>query len=166
MVDEVKKCIEIRTEFFSKYYIVPQSMQADVDAFTKELYNMGENCTDSMDFEQRFAGGGYSEKFNSLLMSCTPKPVSMTEEQKQYSKQVEKELYKESGGSVVRDIVDDVADTMMVEAEEEAISQRRKAMIEAGVFDDYTRATNHIENAKGLFGFFKNKFGKNKNNKD
>ena len=106
---------------------------------------MGESCSDSTEFESKFISSGLSEQFNNLLNCCTPKAYKMTDEEKQYSKSIAK----------------DVVDTIAVEAKEEAHAIKRKVMIEAGVFDEYTRVSNAIDDAgrvgKFIGGLFKKK---------
>ena len=50
----------------------------------------------------------------------------------------------------------------LLEVEEELIVQGRKAMIESGTFDEFTRVSNVVEDGKNLFGFVKGLFGKKK----
>jgi len=162
MTEDVKSCVLTRENFFEQYYTVPEDVKPEVQAFVAQLRALGEASSDAAAFESAFASNGLSDKFNSLLMKCTPKPITMTAEQQAYSKQVAKDLYKENGGNLAKDIASDAADTLAVEAKEELIAQSRKAMIKAGTFDDYTRASNMVEDAGILGGFVKKLFGKKK----
>lgn len=162
MTEDVKSCVMARENFFSQYYTVPESVQPEVDAFLRELHALGEASANATEFESAFASGGLSQTFNALLPKCTPKPVTMTEEQKAYSKEVSKEIYQDSGRNLGKEIADDVTDSLSVEVEEELIAQGRKTMIEAGTFDEFTRVSNVVEDGKNLFGFVKGLFGKKK----
>ena len=86
MVGDVKKCIDIRIDFLSQYYVVPQEMQSEVDSFMEELVVLGESCFNAAEFEGRFASAGLSDRFNAILPKCTPRPAKMTKEQKRESK--------------------------------------------------------------------------------
>ena len=160
MQQDVLICVNARLDFFEKYYSVPDSMKPEVEGFVAKIRELGECSADSASFEAEFASSGLSQQFNNLLPRLTPIAQKMTAEQKAYSKQVRKDVLGETPGKILEDIVTDVGDTIMVEAEEELIAQRRRAMTEAGVFDDYTRATNIVEDATIVGKFFKGLFGK------
>ncbi|MBO5783788.1 MAG: hypothetical protein J6R33_02350, partial [Clostridia bacterium] len=117
---------------------------------------------DAADFEAKFAAGGYQDQFNGLVTRCTPKPYTMTAEDKQHSKEVAKELWKEDRSRILKEAAEDVVDHASVMLEEELIAKRREVMIEAGVFDEYTRATNVMDMASEAGGLFKNLFKKKK----
>ena len=160
MQQDVLVCVNARLDFFEKYYSVPEAMKPEVDSFVAELQELGEHCTDAASFESAFASSGLSARFNALLPRLTPVAQKMTAEQKAYSKQVRTEVLGQTPEQLAKDIVNDVADTIMVEAEEELIARRRREMTEAGVFDDYTRATNLVEDVGIVGKFFKGLFGK------
>jgi len=162
MTEDVKICVSARADFFEKYYTVPDNLKADVEAFIIDIYTLGEHSTCASEFEQAFVGEGFSDRFTTLLTGCTPKAVKLSPEEKQATKQTAKELYRENGGNLIKDIASDVMDTACVELTEEMIAHNRKIMINAEVHDDYTRATNYIEDAASLFRLFKRKFGKKK----
>lgn len=162
MLTDVKTCVDTRVNFFGQYYEVPASVQPDVDTFIKKINALGENSSSVTDFESKFASSGLSDAFNALLTRCTPKAYQMTQEEQQQAKQTAKDLMFESKADMASYIAKDVSDSVAVEAKEELISQGRKQMIEAGVFDEYTRATNIIEDASLLGGFFAKKFKKKK----
>ena len=162
MKQDVLLCVNARLDFFNKYYTVPEAMQAEVDDFISKIKELGENSADSTAFEAAFTSSGLSAQFNAILPRLTPVPQSMTEEQKQYSKQVRKEVLGQTKGQLVKDIATDLADTVMVEANEEMIAQHREQMIDAGVFDEYTKVSNAVDNAGILGGFIKGLFGKKK----
>ena len=163
MQQDVLICVNARLDFFEKYYQVPAALQPEVDDFITKLKALGESSADAGAFEAAFASSGLSAQFNGLLPRLTPVAQAMTPEQKQYSKQVRREVLGQTAGKVVEDMVSDVADTIMVEAEEELIARRRKDMINAGVYDEYTKVTNAVEDAGIVGGFLKGLFGKKKN---
>ena len=96
-------------------------------------------------FEEQFAATGLSDRYNALLAKCTPKPVQMTNQQEQESRRIAKE--QTSTKNAARMAVKDVIGIATTELQQEAISMKRKAMIEDDVFDEYTRATNKIDDA-------------------
>ena len=162
MTEDVKSCVAARETFFETYYAVPEPVKPEVEAFLTELRALGEASANATDFEGAFMANGLSDKFNSLLTKCTPKAVTLTAEQKAYSKEVSKQLYKESGRNLGEEIANDVADSLSVGVEEELIAQSRKQMIAEGTFGEYTKVSNAVEDGKNLFGFVKGLFGKKK----
>lgn len=160
MDDLVKSCVSARVDFFQTYCEVPAGLRGEVDAFCGEVIALGEGSADATEFEARFASLGFSDRFNSLVTKCTPVAVAMTQEQQAASRKLAQELTYGDAKGFAREVLTDAVDSLRVEAEEEAISQRRKAMIETGVYDDYTRATNLIEDAQGAVGFLKGMFRK------
>ena len=162
MQQDVLICVNARLDFFKTYYSVPAAMQAEVDGFIAELTALGECSADAAAFEAAFVSSGLSDRFNALLPRLSPVAQTMTQEQKAYSKEVMQEMGMLDKGQILKDVAADVADTVMVEANEEMISQRRKAMIETGVFDEYTKASNLADDV-GIAGkFLKGLFGKKK----
>ena len=160
MQQDVLTCVNARLDFFRKYYNVPEPMQEEVNSFASALTALGESSADAGAFEAAFVSSGLSARFNAILPRLTPVAQAMTAEQKQYSQQVRREVLGQTKGQMAKDIAADVADTIMVEANEEMIAQRRRQMIDAGVYDEYTRATNVAEDI-GIAGrFFKRLFGK------
>ena len=155
----ILQCINTRVDFFEKYVTVPAELQQEVADFVCDINALGEQSGDVAEFEAKFAAEGLSDRFNSLVTRCTPIPQEMTAEQKAYSKEVYQEIHPK--GEVAKDIFKDLADTACVEAEEELIAVDRRKRIEAGIDDDYTRATNYIDDAqivgKWLGGLFKKK---------
>ena len=162
MNDAVMQCIQIRKDFFEKYYSVPSDVQPDVDAFFGQMNTLAEQVNDAPDFEVKFAQNGFQERLNSLLMRCTPKPYKMTKEDKAVAKETAKEIFKEDRSRIIKEAAAEALDYATVMIEEEAIAQRRESMIEAGVYDDYTRVTNAIDMAKDVGGLFKSMFKKKK----
>jgi len=134
-------------------------MRQEVDGFISEITALGEVSRDTMDFESKFAASGLSERFNALLMKCAPVPVKMTKEEKEFSKQTMNQILAEEDESLAEYILKDAVDTVMVDVEEEMISQRRKKMIEDGVYDEYVRTSNKIDSLGKIAGIFR---GRNK----
>ena len=158
----VLQCIQVRTDFFDKYYSIPGDVQADVDAFILRMHALGEQSETPQDFETSFAANGLQEQFNALLMRCTPVSHQMTKEEKAVVKQTAKELFKEDRSRILKEAAQDALDYASVMAEEELIARKRKAMIDADVFDDYTRGTNAVDMAKDVGSLFKHLFKKKK----
>ncbi len=161
MKTDVKQCVDARLNFFEQYYTVPEEVKSDVDGFRDELLALAENCGDATSFEATFVSSGLSDRFNNLIIRCTPKPYQMSEDEKAYSKAVSKQMFEENKGQIAKDIAADVAESAMMAAESEAVARKRQIMIETGTFDEYTRATNAIEDvgwaAKTIGKFFKKK---------
>jgi len=163
MDENIKNSINMRTSFFEEYYIVPQEVKPEVDAFIDEINLLGETSSDAMDFESRFAATGLSEQFNVLLTKCTPKAYKMSKEEKQVVKETKKEMF--DGKEFAKHIAKETLDYASVMAEEELIAQSRKRMIEDDVYDDYTRASNALDIAERAGGFLTNLFNKKKKKK-
>lgn len=162
MDESIQACVKTRTDFFEQYCQVSPQVQTDVDAFISEVIDLGESATDAMDFESKFANGGYQERFNELVSQCTPKAYAMTAEDKAHSRQVAKEIFKEDRFRIMKESAEDIVDHASVMLEEEWIAQRRQVMIDAGVYDEYTRATNVMDMAVDAGGFLKGLFKKKK----
>ena len=162
MNTDIQSCINTRTSFFEQYYDIPREVQPEVDAFVNDMMNLGENSQDAQDFEAKFASEGFQKRFTDIIVKCTPKAYKMTAEDKAHSKEVAKEIFQEDRKRIIKEAAEEVLDYATVAAEEEMIAQRRKAMIDADVFDDYTCATNAVDMAKDVGGLFKNLFKKKK----
>ena len=129
MLNDVKQCFDSRVNFFGQYYTVPAEVQPEVDAFINEIVALGERSQGAAEFEAAFASSGLSERFTGLLTRCTPKPYQMNEQEKAYVREVKKEMFEENKEQLVKDVASDVADSIMMKAESDAIAGRRKAMI-------------------------------------
>ncbi len=158
----IMQCICVRTDFFEKYYSVPGNVQAEVDDFISKMHSIGEQSKDAQDFETKFAENGLQNVLNSLLSRCTPKPYKMTKEEKAVAKETAKKIFEEDRSRILKEGVEEAIDYSSVMAEEELMALKRKAMIEAGVYDEYTRASNAIDMIKDPKGFFKGLFRMNK----
>lgn len=147
----MEEYIKAKCDVFTQYMTVPESLAAEYEGLCGDMYALGERCGEDYGlFEAEFVSTGLSERYNSLLIRCTPNAVQMTAEQK-------KQAVKDQLSQV--DVLKDAAEIAECELKQEMISMKRRAMIEAGVFDDYTRATNAVDDAKRLGKFL---FGKKK----
>jgi len=162
MNDYIKQCVNSRVDFFDKYYTVPAELKPEVEAFIDDINQLGNAATDAVDFENKFASSELSERFNSLLTRCIPKAYNMTNEEKQHSKETAKEIFKEDRSRIVKEAAAEVVDHATIMADEELIAMRREAMIEAGVFDEYTRVSNAIDIMTESGSFLKKLFKKKK----
>lgn len=164
MRPDVKACVDAKFGVFEQFFDVPAGVQAELDAFCARANALGEQASDAMDFESRFASQ-LQEEYNAFFLKCTPRAVQMTAEQKAESKRLENEMMygtndpKQIRIEKAKQAAKDIAGYATTELEQEAIAMKRRAMIEAGTFDDYTRATNKIEDAKiigkALSGLFR-----------
>lgn len=150
----MKEYIDAKCNVFTEYMEVPEELQSEFENLCAEMHSLGDSCTDYYRFEELFASTGLSDRYNSLLAKCRPKAVQMTAEQKQASFQMAKEQFS------AKDLVRDAADMAVTELQQDALSMRRKKMIEEGTFDDYTRTTNKIDNATRAGKFLFNKLSK------
>ena len=160
MKNDVKICVNMRSEFFEKYYTVPAEINCEVQDFINEITALGEQSESSVEFEQQFAARGLSEKFNGLLTKCTPKAVKMTSEQKAQCRRTLKKMLNENKGEILQDVTQNVVASLKTEAEVALHSKMRKDMIEDETFDDYARQTNKIKDAGRLADFIFKKFKK------
>ena len=162
MDNSIIQCINVRKDFFEKYYLVPQDVKPEVEAFLLKLEELGNQSSDAQDFEAKFAENGLQECMNNILVKCSPKPYEMTAEDKAFANQTANEIYQEDRERIERETKEEVVDYVSVMAKEELIAQRRNAMIQMGVHDEFTRASNAVDIAKNVGGVFKNIFKKKK----
>ena len=162
MNEYVQQCVSSRVDFFDKYYTVPEELKFEVEAFVREINQLGNLVTDAVEFENKFVSSGLSERFNNLLTRCIPKAYNMTAEEKQHSKETAKEIFKEDRSRIIKEAATEVADHAAVMATEELIAKRREEMIEEGVFDEYTKVTNVIDYTTDGVKFFKKLFKRKK----
>ena len=161
MHDDVKICVSSRVDFFDTYYDAPPQMQDVVAAFIAEVKELGERSADVQEFEAQFVSLGLSDRFNAILPKCTPKAVPVTAEQKAYAKEVRREMWEEQKGQIAKDAVADIAESVSMRAESDIRQASIRTMSDAGVLDEYTRASNVVDDvgyaAKFLTKLFKNK---------
>lgn len=161
MTDEVKKCVDIRINFFDEYFTIPEDMQNEVQAFIADITLLGNSCNSATEFEQKFVSEGLSERFNAILPKCVQKPVKMTKEQKKQSRKIAKEILAENKDELVDDALTYVANRGMNDLRDKAIAISREKMIEEGTMSDYTIRKNYIEDGIRFTRFLKDKFKKN-----
>ena len=162
MTEDIRICISSRSAMFQQYYTVPATAEEAVGQFLADMETLGESVADATEFEAQFAAQGFQERFTTLLTQCTPKAYQMTQEEKDVAKETAKEIFREDRGRILKEAGEDVLDYATVMAEEELAASRRKGMIEAGVYDDYTRASNAADIAGRAFGGFKKLFSNGK----
>ena len=162
MDSSVLQCIQVRVDFFTKYYDVPETVKAHVDAFTRDMYTLGETVENAQEFEAQFAAKGFQERLNGLLMRCAPKPYQMTKEEKTAAKETAKEIFREDRGRIIKEAGMEALDYVSVMAEEEVIARSREKMIEMDIHDDVTRVGNAVDMAVDAGKLFKKLFGKRK----
>ncbi len=157
MIGEVKTCVCARTDFFGKYVVVPPALQPELDSFLEKINALGENCTGAAEFEQQFQASGLMDVFNSLVSRCTPQNYQMTAEDKAYSRQVSKEIFREDKERILKEAGQDLLESVEMKVESDLRAQRIREMSDAGVLDDYTRATNMAEDVGLLARLFRKK---------
>lgn len=166
MNQEVQVCVDAKFNVFRDYFDVPPQVQGEMDALFAKVVALGEECDNAIEFEGRFAAELQNE-YNGMFLKCAPRAVQMTEEQKAESKRLENEMMygsndpKKIAAAKATRTIKDVAGIVATEAEQELIAMKRRSMIEAGTFDEYTRTTNKIDDAvrgaKFIGGLFKKK---------
>ena len=151
MIEEVRTCVCARTDFFGKYVVVPPALQPELDSFLEKINALGENCTGAAEFEKQFQTSGLMDVFNGLVTRCTPQNYQMSAEDKAYSRQVAKEIFREDKDRILKEAGEDLLESLEMKVESDVRAQRIHQMSEAGVLDDYTRATNLVEDV-GILG--------------
>lgn len=162
----VRACVDAKRDVFRQYFDVPEEVQAELEILFGKIEALGEQASDAMNFEAKFAAQ-FQEEYNGFFLRCTPRAVPMTAEQLAESKRLENEMmYGTNDPAKIKLMkasiaAKDIAEMAATELEQEAISMSRRAMIEAGTFDDYTRASNKVDDAvrlgKAIGGLFKKK---------
>ena len=160
MLDDVRVCVEARTGFFSTYMTVPPALQPELDSFLARVTALGEESTSAAEFEQQFQTSGLSDMFNSLVTRCTPQAYQMTKEDKAYSRQVAKEIFREDKDRILKEAGQDLLESVELKGESEINAERIRQMSDAGVLDEYTKVSNAVEDVGILARFFKGTFGK------
>lgn len=162
MLEEVKTCVSARTEFFGKYMTVPAQLQPELDSFLSKIADLGERSASAAEFEQNFQATGLSDTFNSLVSRCTPQAYQMTEADKAYAKQTAKEIFREDKDRILKEAGKDVLESVALKAESDINTARIRQMSEAGVLDEYTKASNAVEDVGTIGRFVRGLFGKKK----
>ena len=162
MQEDVKTCVSARTDFFGKYMTVPPALQPELENFLEKITALGEASANAAEFEQKFQTTGLLEIFNGLVSRCTPQAYQMTAEDKAYSRQVAKEIFREDKDRILKEAAEDLLESVEMKAESDLRAQRIRQMSEAGVLDEYTKVSNAVEDAGIIARFFKGKLGKKK----
>ena len=73
----VKQCIDGRKDAFKlSYEINDKALEKRIDDLFKKIYELGEKCKDSMDFETQFASSPlnkeYTDLFTEIAEKCRP----------------------------------------------------------------------------------------------
>ena len=159
MTEEVRVCVSARADFFGKYVAVPADLQPEVDCFLEQINTLGENCTNATEFEGRFQESGLSDSFNGLVTRCTPQAYQMTAQDKAYSRQVARDIFEEDKGRILKEAGQDALESVTMKAESDLRAQRIRQMSDTGVLDDYTKASNAVEDLGILARLFRRKKG-------
>lgn len=157
MVDEVKTCVSARIDFFGRYMAVPPQLQPELMAFTEKINDLGESCSNAAEFEKQFQTSGLMDAFNGLITRCSPLAYQMTAEDNAKSRQVAKEIFREDKDRILKDAGEDLLESLEMKVESDVRAQRIHQMSEAGVLDNYTRATNLVEDVGILARLFRKK---------
>lgn len=170
MKEDVNRYIDMKLNVLYDYFTVPESAQAEVDAVTAQIYELGGECADAAEFDARFNSSPLNQRYNMLFMKCTPKPRrKMTKEQKQYSRETFKEILKEDNGGILKDAVTDRADLaasfIADDAASHVISELQSRPASEKVMRETWQAANTIENFTHFFKFIKNKRDEKKQRK-
>lgn len=77
MNDLVKNSIDSRKNgIYYSYNITDQKLIEKIDDLFRRIYEFGENCTDNMDFENKFASSNlnaeYIQLFTEIATTCSP----------------------------------------------------------------------------------------------
>lgn len=153
MKEDIKSCVDVRINMFRDYLEVPESIAEEYKNFEAKMLSIAEESSSVTEFEDQFQVEGLQDEFSSIVTKCVPKAVGMTAEQKNESLNMAKETMfgtSDNAGAakgLAKMVIKDVADIATTELHQEVLSQNRKRMIEEGTFDDYTRASNTLDNA-------------------
>ena len=159
MIEEVRACVSARADFFGKYVTAPPALQPEVNSFLARLHGLGERCGNAAEFEQQFQATGLMAEFNALVTRCTPQAYQMTAQDKAYSRQVARDIFEEDKGRILKEAGQDALESVTMKAESDLRAQRIRQMSDAGVLDDYTKASNAVEDLGILARLFRRKKG-------
>ena len=162
MTDDVKTCVDARTNYFGEYFSVPSDLQSDVEVLVSEITELGEQCISTEEFENKFVSTGLSDRFSSLISQCEPIARKMTKDEKRQSRDIAKGMLRENKKEIAEYAAESAAMSARVAVSEEVTTRVREKMIEDGTLADYTIAKNVAEDTERLFGFLGKKFGRNK----
>lgn len=160
MIDEIKTCVDLKLNVFKEYFIVPDEFQCEMDDLVRAMEALGEECNDAVEFEERFASEGLMESYNALFPKCLPKKHKMTKAERRKSLEVGIDMLNKSKKEILNDGVKKFKENIRNDFKDDLIEKNRERMIEDGTFDDYTIATNKVDDIGRLAGFLRKKFKK------
>lgn len=160
MIEEVKRCVNMRINFFDEYFTIPENMQNEVETFIADVTLLGNHCNSATEFEEKFVSEGLSDRFNAILPKCTQKSVKMSKEQKKQTRKIAKEMLAENKGELMEDTLTYVANRSMNDLRDNALASSREKMLKNGSMADYTITKNYVEDGIRFGRFLKNKFKK------
>ena len=160
MVDEVKKCVDAKINFFEEFFSVPNDLQSEMEMFIKDTQDLGEKCSSASEFEEQFSTSELLNRFNTLVSKCTPKVKKMTKEEKKQSVKIAKEILNENKEELAKDALRETTNRIINDKRDEMLAKSRERMLEDGTFDDYTIMRNRIHGINDIVSFIGNIFRK------
>ena len=160
MVDEVKKCVDAKINFFEEYFSVPDDLKSDMEILIKDTQDLGEKCSSASEFEEQFSTSELLNRFNKLISTCTPKAKKMTKEEKKRSVKIAKEILNENKEELAKDALRETTNRIINDKRDDMLAKRRERMIEDGTFDDYTIMRNKVDGLSDIVHFIGNIFRK------
>ncbi len=164
MNPQIQALVEAKINVFSEYFDVPSDVRPEMDVLLRRIAELGEQAQDVQEFEDLFAGE-VQEEYNGIFQKLTPRARPMTDEEIAQSRAKAAELIYGTtdpvkiAGKMAAGVAMDVADTVAMELQSEAISASRRAeeeaMKEAGVFDEYKDIENAVNNLGTINHIFK-----------
>ena len=144
MNDMVKSSIDARKGAFSTAYELNDKMTKEIDALFEKIYKIGEECSDAMDFETKFASSPlnkeYTDLFAKVASECKPKVMS--------------DDYVSDPRTKGEKVLDEVSSDAKLLVEDLTMPARRKARQE---MDDKLHDTPYgqVEQISNMFHLFK-----------
>lgn len=160
MVDEVKKCVDAKINFFEEFFSVPNDLKSEMEMFIKDTQDLGEKCSSASEFEEQFSTSELLNRFNTLASKCTPKAKKMTKEEKKQSVKIAKEILNENKEEFAKDALRETTNRIINDKRDEMLAKSRERMLEDGTFDNYTIMRNRIHGINDIVRFIGNIFRK------
>lgn len=156
MNDLVKNSIESRkTAIFTAYNITDQTIIEKIEELFKKITEFGENCTDNMDFESKFATSElnqeYIQLFTEIATSCPQNTIETVE--------------NSNIKSDAEYVLDEIESEARYQAKEMTMPMRRQLRQETESAARNTPIIGDIMNIKQHVDLF-NKFRKKKKDKE
>lgn len=151
MKEDIKRSIDARKDSFKTLYELTDDVEKEINDLFDKIHKFGETCSDSMDFETKFANNPLNQEYINLFTSVSSKCKAKT-------------LPKEDDTPVKstgEKVLEDIESEARYMADDLTYPARRKAREE---FDSKLRDTplGKVEQASNMFYLFK-KFKKKKN---